>query len=147
MITKLHQRIEHVIVNVYTFAGTNITVELNLDMTSTEMTVTEPDHGDLPTNIRICSIAQLGRLERLVAFEYYSASFSTATLNTDYSIRGGGLILIPPGLTRYTGCITIQIFGDDRPENNETLTIIFEPLSTIDRGPNVTINIIDTDRK
>jgi hypothetical protein len=140
----------------YLFAGTNVTVELNLDTTSTEMTVIEPDHGDAPTDVRICPIVQIDQpLERLVAFEYYTASFSTATLNRDYSLLTPwphqGLIVIQPGQTRYIrGCITTRIFGDDRPENNETLTILFEPLSTLDSvnfGPNVTINIIDTDRK
>ena len=120
-------------------------------MTSTEMNITEPDHGDLPTDVRICPSAQLDQsIERLASFEYYVADFSTAISN-DYSISGRPSLYIPPGSTRYyRGCITARIFGDDRPENDETVTFLFEPLSTLDRvnfGPNVTINIIDNDRK
>ena len=133
------------------------------------MNITEPDHGNLPTDVRICLSAQLNQpTDRLVAFEYSVADFSTAISN-DYSLcfrpdlhltsfrcflpqvfstdRG---LFISPGSRNFQGCVTARIFGDDRPENDETLTILFEPLSTLDRvnfGPNVTINIIDNDRK
>lgn len=125
---------------------------LNLEMTSTEMNVIEPDHGDLPFEVRICPSAQLDRsIDRLVAFEYYVADFSTAISN-DYSLFWSPSLFIAPHTTRfyYHGCIRVGIVGDDRPENNETVTFLFEPLSTLDCvnfGPNVTLTIIDNDRK
>lgn len=126
---------------------------LNLDMslTSNEMNVTEPDNGDLPTDVRICLTAQLDQpIDRLVAFEYYIADFSSATSNVDFFLRNRPVFFIRPGLSRISTCITVGIVGDDNPENDESATIIFEALSTLDHvnfGPNVTINIIDNDRK
>lgn len=119
-------------------------------MTSTEMNITEPDNSDFPTDVHICLTAQLDQpLDRLVAFEYYIADFNTATLNVDYLWRRSPDLYIVPGSSRYyRRCITFGIVGDDNPESDESVTLLFEPLSTLDHvnfGPNVTIN--NNDRK